>query len=81
MSSQSFTSYHTPAFKSKMIQVVSDSTINSLIFDIEGEKDGKVGQAIVVETLSSTLKMRYTIEFINVYKLEMLASGVCRIAE
>jgi hypothetical protein len=35
--------------------------MNSLIFDIEAEKDGKIGQAIVVETLSSTLKMRYTI--------------------
>jgi hypothetical protein len=35
--------------------------MNSLIFDIEAEKDGKIGQAIVIETLSSTLKMRYTI--------------------
>lgn len=48
LSSQSFTNYHTMAYQSKMISVLEDSTINSIIFDIEAEKDGKIGQAVVI---------------------------------
>lgn len=48
ISCQAFTNYHTQAYMKKIIETLEDCTVNSLIFDIEAEKDGKIGQAIVI---------------------------------
>ena len=68
VSSKSFTNYHTAAHQRHLLEILEDTTRHSMIFDLEAEKDGKIGQAIVVESLSSQLKLRYAIEFINISK-------------
>ena len=37
-----------------------------MIFDIKAEGNEHIGQALVVESLSNRMRLRYEIEFINV---------------
>ena len=61
VSSKSFTNYHTAAYQEHLLRSLEDTTIHSILFDLEAEKDGKLGQAIIVESLSTSLKLRYSI--------------------
>ena len=57
LTSKSFTNYT----ELKLIKLLEDKDIHSMIFDLYGEKDGHLGQAIVVENLTNRMRLRYEI--------------------
>ena len=77
LTSKSFTNYT----QLKLIKLLEDRDIHSMIFDLYGEKDGHLGQAIVVENLTNRMRLRYQIQFINIGNFEMLLSGISRVSE
>lgn len=59
LSTKSFTQYHSINYSSKLLEILLDPTMHTIIFELKGEKSGKIGEAIVVEQLSRNLRLRY----------------------